>query len=135
MTKRILLTALITLTSFAGVAHADLFAAGPVYGGNIGDFKNGGARITCRVFNAGLTTATINLTQIWTNTGSLVVPTSNTCTGSLGVAQYCAFTAPVTGNFAYSCRVNANGFDANLRGVAEIMGASGIILNALPLQK
>jgi hypothetical protein len=131
MTKRILLTALITLISFAGIAHADIFAAGPVYGSFA---ELSGGQITCRVFNAGLTPVTINLTQIWTNTGVLVTLASNTCLGSLNSIQSCAFSAPITGNLAYSCRVNAQGTDTNITGVAEIQ-AGGNILNALPLQR
>lgn len=142
MARRILLAALITLISFAEVAHADIFAGGPVYGGNIPDNKSG-VQITCRIFNAGASSVTINLTEIWANVGPVTI-SSNTClTGGanppLGIGKYCAFNAFVTGNFAYSCRVNANGTDVNIRGVAEVMGASGAsfghILAAMPLQK
>ena len=131
MTKRILLAAL-TLITFVRIAHADIFAAGPVYGSSA---EVSGGQITCRVFNAGLTSVTINLTQIWTNSGFLVTPSSNTCLGSsVTSAQYCAFAAPITGNFAYSCRLNALGTDTNISGAAEIQ-AGGKILSVLPLQK
>ena len=138
MSMRQNLITLALLISLGGTAHADIFAAGPVYGGNTTDLTGG--VVTCRVFNAGLTSATINLTQIWANTNVLVTPTANTCLTNgvnppLGSAKYCAFTAPITGNFAYSCRINAIGYDTNIRGVAEVYGVSGKILNAQPLLK
>jgi len=138
MSIRVLITTLALLIGLGGAAQADILAAGPVYGGNIPDLTGG--QITCRIFNAGLTPVTINLTEIRTNTNFLVTPISNTCLTNgtnppLGVAKYCAFNAAITGNFAYTCRINVLGTDTNIRGVAEVMGLHGELLNALPLQK
>jgi hypothetical protein len=130
---RVIIPLLAALVGVAGGAQAATLASGPVNGGSA---SNGGAggTITCRIFNAGLTSASITSTQIWINTNALVTPTSNSCLTSLGVEKYCAFTAEITGNFAFTCRITAAGTDTNLRGVAEIQGPTGIILNALPMQ-
>jgi len=139
MARRILFAALFTITTvlFVEVAHAEIFAAGPVYGGNLAELT--GAVVTVRVFNAGLAPVTINLTQILTNTNSLIALTSNTClsppNAALGAARYCAFTGVSPGNFAFSCRLNATGIDTNLRGVCEVRGTSGRILSVEPLQR
>jgi hypothetical protein len=132
MRWRIAMGVLVMLLSFSGVARANIFASGPVYGGPTEDDPPAGT-ITCRIFNAGLTTVTINLTQIWTNSNALVAPVSNTCLNiPLGPARYCAYGATILGNFAFSCRINVTGTDTNVRGVAEIQ-RNGIILNVLPI--
>ena len=76
MATRILFAALFTMLTFVGVAHADIFAAGPVYGG--APILAGGA-VTVRVFNAGSTPVTFDLTQIFTNTNFSIALSSNTC--------------------------------------------------------
>jgi len=134
MVRRILLVALFALITFAAeIAHAEIFAAGPVYGGNLAELTGG--VVTCRVFNAGLVPVVINGTVIFTNVNSALALISNSCTIPIGPAQYCAFAAISPGNFAYSCRLNVTGLETNVRGVAEVRGTSGRILNAMPLQK
>lgn len=68
MHVRVVIAALATLIGLGGPAQADLFAAGAVYGGP----GSVGGHINCRIFNYGLRTASIPLTQIWTNTNVLV---------------------------------------------------------------
>jgi hypothetical protein len=136
MNVRLTLVALATLIGLSGAAHADIFGAGPVYGGP--GSVNG--RINCRIFNFGSYPVTIPLVQIWTNTNVLVTPASNTCTTSstnpaLAPGRYCAVTALITGNLAYSCRVVASGFETRLSGAAEIQAPNFSVLNVLPLQK
>ena len=131
---RVTLALLATMIGLAGIAHAATLASGPVYGGAATHGGTGGA-ITCRIFNAGLTSVSITATQIWINTNSLVTPTSNTClTFPLGPEKYCAYTAPISGNFAFMCRITAAGTDTNLRGVAEVQSSFGNILNVQPMQ-
>ena len=136
MSIRNRMAALTALISLGGAAQADILAAGPVYGGNIPEVANGQSTFTCRVFNAGLAPVTINLTQMWVNTGTTLTPASNTCLATpLASTKTCAFSAVIPGNFAVSCRINANGFDNNISGTAEVTGSNGRILNAAPLQK
>ena len=139
MAARILFAALFTMLTFVEVAHADTFAAGPVYGGTPSFSPLAGA-VTVRVFNAGSTPVTFDLTQIFTNTNFSIALSSNTClTGGpnppLGPNQYCAFTGPILGNFAFSCRLNALGSETDLRGVCEVKSSNNVILSVEPLEK
>ena len=131
MNVRLTLVTLATVIGLSGAAQADIFAAGPVYGGP----GSAGGSITCRIFNYGLSAVSITARQIFTNTNVSIVPAADSCNVVLGVAKYCAFTAPITGNLAYSCRIAVNGTDTRLSGVAEIQAPNFSILNALPLQK
>lgn len=136
MSIRLRIAAITTLISLGGVAQADVLSAGPVYGGNIPEVASGLTVATCRVFNAGLATVAINLTQLWVNTGTALAPFSNSCLAiPLASTKGCSFSAAVPGNFAVSCRINAVGLDSNIRGTMEITGKDGRILSAMPLQK
>ena len=126
-----LTTILATGLALSGDATADILGAGPAYGGP----GSAGGHITCRIFNFGSFPVSITTRQIFTNTNVSIVPSSDTCNVALGAAKYCAFTAPITGNLAYSCRVVAQGITTNISGVAEIQLPNGSISTTLPLQK
>ena len=129
--RRLTFAVLATLIGLCGAAQAEILGAGPAYGGS----PSVGGRVACRIFNFGTTPVSITTRQIFTNTNVSIVPATDTCNVALGVAQYCAFEAPITGNFAYSCRVVAQGTTTNISGVAEIKLLNGTISTTLPLQK
>jgi hypothetical protein len=132
MNVRLIPVALVALLCFNGIAQADILASGPTFGG-IATF--GGGNVTCRIFNYGLTPVSITARQIFINTGTAVTPTSDTCNVALGSTKYCAFGAPITGNFAYSCRILVTGTDTRVSGVAELTDTGNAIVNAMPMQK
>jgi hypothetical protein len=127
-----LVATIVTLLSLCEVAQAEIFASGPVYGGQSGPIGGG---ISCRIFNYGLSTVSISQRQIFTNTNIAVALTSDTCNVALAPNRYCAFTASIAGNLAYSCRLVASGTDPKLSGAAEVSSPSSVILNTLPIQK
>lgn len=118
-----------TLIGLCGAAHADVVSGGPVYGGP----ASVGGQITCRFFNAGVFSVTLPLRQIWTNTNLLVAPVADSCNVALAPARYCAFTANIAGNLAYSCRAYVSGIDNNVSGVAEVKNPASAILNSVPI--
>ncbi len=131
MNVRLTLAVLATLIGLSGAAQADMLGGGPVYGGP----TSAGGQITCRIFNYGLSSVFISTRQIFTNTNVSIVPTSDTCNVALQPTKYCAFTATIPGNLAFSCRVVATGTDVKLSGVAEVKNSSSTILNSVPLSK
>jgi hypothetical protein len=94
-----------------------------------------GGSITCRVFNAGAFPVEISSRQIFNNVGGQVALSSDTCNVSLRPTKTRAYAAPITGNFAFSCRMFELGADGNVRGVAEIQNSSHAVLNTVPLNK
>ncbi len=125
MNIRLTQVALAGLIGLSGVAHADLLAGGPVYGGP----GSAGGQITCRIFNYGVTAVSISTRQIWSNTNVAMPFVSDTCNVALQPAQYCAFTANIPGNLAFSCRLVATGTDVKLSGVAEVKNSASTILS------
>jgi hypothetical protein len=131
-TLRRMITGGAALLVLGGTAQAAVFASPPVYGGPI--VNQGGARITCRIFNAGSAAVTLANAEIVTNTNQSVDLDSNTCDGALGGKSYCAYTAVITGNLAHSCLVRTVGTGVGaLRGVGEVQ-RGGVILNAIPMK-
>jgi hypothetical protein len=109
-----------------------VLASPPVYGGSI--VNQGGATISCRIFNSGSAVVTLANAEIVANTNVSVDLSSNTCDGALAGKSYCAYSAPITGNLAYSCLVRTVGTGVGtLRGVGEIH-KGGTILNAVPMK-
>ena len=133
MNIRFTQVALAGLIGLSGIAQADMLGGGPVYGGP----ASVGGQITCRIFNYGLSSATITARQIWNNTNPSSPETlvADSCNVALQPTKYCAFTAFIPGNLAFSCRVIAIGQDVKLSGVAEVKDASSTILNSVPLEK
>jgi len=126
---RLLAVSLFALMSYGAVAQAAEFGAGPAYGGT----SSVGGTVTCRIFNFGAFTATVTVRQIWDNNGANVPLAGDTCGAGLGSGKTCAFSAPIGGNLAYSCRAYALGNDTNLSGDVEIQNSSHAILNSLAL--
>ena len=130
--SRVLGTAIAALIALGGVAEADIFTGGPLYGGA----SSTGGVVTCRFFNAGTSNVTFAYRQIWANTGSLVSLVSDSCNVAVGAGKYCAYSAGITGNFAYSCRAVINGIDNNVSGEMDITeGAPATVLFVLPLHQ
>ena len=117
-----------SLIALAGTAQAEVLASGPVYGGN----PSGGTAI-CRIFNAGLTSVSIPIRQIWTNTNVALTLGADTCNVALGPNKYCAFQAGIPGNLAVTCRLTAAGTDVNVRGIAEVQSSGGAVLDGQPI--
>jgi hypothetical protein len=125
------LVAIAALSGFAGTVQAEVLSGGPVYGGS----QSVGGTITCRVYNAGSHSVTLTPRQIWNNAGGQATLSSDTCNVSLAPNKTCAFAAPITGNFAFSCQTSEESIDGAVRGVAEIQDSSHAVLNTVPLTK
>lgn len=131
MHKPLALAAFAAAVGLGGSAQAEMLSGGPVYGGP----ASISGTVTCRVFNFGAFPVTISLRQIWNNAGGLAALNSDSCGVSLGVTKTCQFSAPITGNFAFSCRIFERGDDGNVSGVAEIQAPNHSVLNTVPLQR
>jgi hypothetical protein len=121
--------ALAMLISLGGAAQATMFGAGPAYGGR----NSVGGSVTCRAFNFGTAAVSINLRQIFDNTGTMVALTSDSCNVSLGPGKSCAYSAPITGQLAFSCRLRTDGAGTSLSGVLEIQTVGNTVLTTVPL--
>lgn len=130
MSVRLSLATLIALSAFAVPTQADILASAPLYGGGL---DSPGSVITCRIFNAGSSSATISQRQIRTNTNALMGNSADSCNVVLGPLKYCAFTANSPGNLAFTCRIVASGTNLKLRGVAEMVKSAKLIA-ALPME-
>jgi hypothetical protein len=123
MYARLAFAALVCTIGLNAPAQADIYAAGPVYGGN----PTGGV-VTCRVLNVGTTAVSITLRQIITNTNAVLPPTSDTCAAALAPGLNCAVTrAAVPGNFALSCRMFVTGVDPHISGSIDVQNPVGTV--------
>jgi hypothetical protein len=122
--------ALAMIICLGGAAQAAFFGAGPAYGGR----NSVGGSVTCRVFNFGTAAVSINLRQIFDNTGAMVAVTSDSCNVSLGPAKSCAYSAPISGQLAFSCRLRTEGASTSLSGVLEIQTVGNTVLTTVPLR-
>ncbi|WP_394753425.1 hypothetical protein [Crenothrix sp.] len=129
MNKLFTVFTIATLTGFGSAAHADIYAAGPAYGAN----PTGGLA-TCRVINVGTTSVNITLRQIITNTNSILPLSSNTCNVPVAAGDNCAFSAPVGGNFALSCRLFVSGTDPQISGTLDVQNPIGTVRVVVPMQ-
>jgi hypothetical protein len=129
---RVVGTAIAALIALGGVAQAAILSGGPLYGGA----PSIGGVVTCRFFNTGTSNVTFAHRQIWANTGSLVPLISDSCNVATAPGKYCAYSAGITGNFAYSCRDVINGINNNVSGEMDIVvGAPAAVLFVLPLHQ
>jgi hypothetical protein len=127
--KSILTVTTIAMLTIGGSAKADIWSAGPTYPGVPAGLA------TCRIFNAGFAFVSVTARQIFINTSATPVAlSSDTCAAAVPPQGYCAFSAAVTGNFAYSCRVITNGNDNNISGAIDVRTSSGFV-GILPLHK
>jgi|SRR5215470_4680200 len=127
---RVAATAIAALIALGGVAKADILSGGPLYAGSPAEI---GGTVVCRLFNAGIASITVSTRQIWDNTGASVVLSSDTCTVAIASGKYCAYTAKIAGNLAFSCRAVTNGIDNNVSGVIEIDNSANQPLQLIPL--
>lgn len=125
------LAAFAVAVGLGGAAQADMLAGGPVYGGP----ASISGTVTCRVFNFGVFPVSIAVRQIFNNAGGVATLNSDSCGASLASTKSCQFSAPITGNFAFSCRIFESGNDGNVSGVAEIQAPNHSVLNTVPLQR
>ena len=131
MKLRLAFATVATLIGLGSAAQAEILASAPVYGGT----PSNGGFVVCRIFNAGLTTASISVRQIFNDLNVSVPLTADSCNVALLPSRYCAYIATVVGNRAHSCRLVATGIDIKLRGVAEVNRPGGAeTLNAIPMQ-
>jgi hypothetical protein len=131
MHKPLAIAAFAAAVGLGAAAQADMLSGGPVYGGP----ASVSGTVTCRVFNFGVFPVTIGLRQIFNNAGGLAALNSDSCGVSLASTKTCQFSAPITGNFAFSCRIFESGNDGNVSGVAEIQAPNHSVLNTVPLQR
>jgi hypothetical protein len=129
MYVRLVVTTLAILIGLGGAAYADIYAAGPAYGAN----PTGGVA-TCRVLNVGTTSVSITLRQITTNTNVSLPLSGDTCNVSVLPGNNCAFTAPVGGNFALSCRLFVSGPDPQISGTLDVQNPVGVVRVVVPMQ-
>ena len=121
--------ALATLVTLAGTSEAKILASGPLYSAN----GPAGGQFVCRIFNAGLTSVSMSLRQIITNTTVVLPLISDTCNVALAPGRYCQFIATIPGNLAFSCRAFVIGTDTEVRGTAQIQNGA-TVLNTTPMQ-
>lgn len=129
MHTRLAFVALAMLIGLGGAARADIYGAGPAYGGN----PSGGAA-TCRVINVGTSAVGITLRQIITNTNGILPLSGDTCNVPIGPSSNCAFTASVPGNFALSCRLFVSGLDPQISGTLDVQNPVGTVRVVVPMQ-
>jgi hypothetical protein len=122
MRARLAFATVAALTCITGTAVADLYAAGPVYGGN----PTGGI-VTCRVLNAGTNSVSITARQIITNTNAFIAPTADSCNVAVLGGRTCAYSAPVGGNFALACRLVVTGTDPQISGSIDVQNPVGTV--------
>ena len=127
---RVAATAIVALIALGGVAKADILSGGPLYAGSPAEI---GGTVVCRLFNAGGFSVSVSSRQIWDNTGASVVLSSDTCGVAVTPGKYCAYTAKIAGNLAFSCRAVTNGVDNNVSGVIEIDNSANQPLQLIPL--
>jgi hypothetical protein len=130
--SRVATTAIAALIALGGVAQADILSGGPLYGGSPAEING---FVNCRIFNAGGYTVTVSIRQIWDNTGASVVLLSDSCGVAVAAGKYCAYTAKITGNLAFSCRAVTNATDNNVSGVIEIDNSASQPLFVIPLHR
>jgi hypothetical protein len=129
MNKLFTVFAIAILTGLGDAAHADIYAAGPAYGAN----PTGGVA-TCRVINVGTTSVNITLRQVITNTNGILPLSSDSCGGLVAPGKNCAFSAPVSGNFALSCRLFVSGNDPQISGTLDVQNPIGTVRVVVPMQ-
>jgi hypothetical protein len=127
---RVATTAIAALIALGGVAQADILSGGPLYAGSPAELNG---FVNCRLFNAGVYGVTVTNRQIFDNTGASVVLFTDSCSPVVTAGKYCAYTAKITGNFAFSCRAVTNGIDNNVSGVIEIDNSANQPLFVIPL--
>lgn len=130
MSIRLAFSAFAVLVGLGSVAHADIYAAGPSYGGN----PTGGVA-TCRIINVGTTAVTVTLRQIITNTSVVLPLASDSCGAGLAPGGNCAYAANVGGNFALSCRAFVQGVDPHVSGTLDVQNPVGTVRVVTPMQK
>ena len=130
MKTRVTLASVMVIVGLTTAAHADIISGGPAYGGPA---SIGGA-MTCRLFNAGLSSATVSFRQIYDNTGAAVALSGDSCNVTLAPTKSCAFAAAIGGNLAFSCRAGISGNDENVSGVVEIQNSGGGVLTVVPMR-
>jgi hypothetical protein len=113
------------------VVQAEVLAGGPLYGGP----ASVGGTVTCRVFNAGGGSLSLDTREIVTNTGVAITLSSDTCAVGIPPGQSCASAGQITGNFAFSCHMFDASTDGIITGVIDIESPSGAILATSPLRK
>jgi hypothetical protein len=129
MKKFLSVFTLAMLTGLGSTAHADIYAAGPAYGAN----PTGGLA-TCRVINVGTTAVIITARQIITNTNGILPLNADSCNVAIAPGNNCAFTAPVGGNFALSCRLFVSGTDPQISGTLDVQNPVGTVRVVVPMQ-
>ncbi|MGD9508903.1 MAG: hypothetical protein AB7I59_00165 [Geminicoccaceae bacterium] len=117
MLFRNLIVGTVALAGSATMAHADLLAGGPLWGGASQKVA------LCAVFNAGANSARIVTFQIFQAPGSAPLPLqSTTCSAGaiLDPNASCVFTAAIRNDRFYSCRVRVDGSAMNWSGALSI---------------
>ena len=127
---RVAATAIVALIALGGAAKADILSGGPLYAGSPAEI---GGTVVCRLFNAGISSITVSTRQIWDNTGASDGLFSDSCGVPVTPGKYCAYTAKIAGNLAFSCRAVTNGIDNNVSGVIEIDNSANQPLQLIPL--
>ena len=129
MNARLAFTALVALAGISGSAQADIYAAGPVFGGN----PTGGI-VSCRVLNTGTTNLSIVQRQIIANTNVLITPTFDSCNVVLAPLRNCSYGASISGNVALACRLVTTGVDPMISGSIDVQNPVGTVRVVEPLQ-
>ena len=103
-------------------AHADILAAGSLYGGPRQKMA------TCYLFNAGRRPVTIVTNQIFSfgEPATSLRLDSDTCGLTLATNSTCVIAAEISNNTAYTCKFVLSPSAANVRGVFELRAGGGV---------
>ncbi len=129
MYGRFTFATLAVLISLCQAGQAEILSGGPLYGGASAE----GGLVTCRIFNFSNANVLISQRRVYNNTGALVALTSDSCANVLAPFKTCAFSSPITGHLAYSCRATYGGSVQRLSGVVEIQKQSQVS-HVIPMQ-
>ena len=129
MIIRLMVSSFAVLIGMGTLAHADIYAAGPSYGGN----PSGGIA-TCRLINAGTAAVNVTLRQIITNTNVALPLSFDTCVATLAGGNNCAYSANGPGKFALSCRAFVQGDDPQVSGSLDVQNPVGTVRVITPMQ-
>lgn len=129
MYGRFAVGALAVLISLCQAGQAEVIVGGPLYGG----VNSQGGTITCRIFNFSATAVTLTQRRLYSNAGTVLVPTSDDCGAALQPLKSCSFSRNIYANWAFSCRAAYPGTTPRLSGVVEIERNFAII-DVMPMQ-
>lgn len=116
------------LSMFVGIAHADILAGGPIYGGPTQ------VAAICYVYNTGSTALTLGVPHVRDQSGTVLPLDINNCSATLSARDGCAWATRVSNKVANECDIVVGPSKASARGALEIRTGAQAILNSIELR-